>query len=90
MIAATAGGACGFCQRPRLLHRHRAILADFEPEERRRIPALDRAALYGPIGDYITALAPHTEASPAGILGASITTMGAMLGSVATTPADDL
>ncbi len=44
------------------------------------LPALDDAALYGPIGHYVRALAPHTEASPAGILAATLTTVGAMLG----------
>ena len=44
------------------------------------IPQLHDEALYGPIGHYVSALAPDTEASPAGILAAAITTMGAMLG----------
>lgn len=44
------------------------------------IPQLHDDALYGPIGHYVGALAPDTEASPAGILAAAITTMGAMIG----------
>lgn len=41
---------------------------------------LKPAALHGPIGQYIRAIAADTEASPAGILAATITTIGAMLG----------
>jgi hypothetical protein len=44
------------------------------------LPVLSEKAFYGPIGAYVRALAPHTEASPPFLLGATITTIGAMLG----------
>ena len=42
-------------------------------------PRLDDAALYGPIGDYVREIAPHTEAHPAAILASALVAVGALL-----------
>lgn len=44
------------------------------------MPLLPEEALYGPIGEVVRAIAQDSEASPAGLLGSVITTVGAMLG----------
>lgn len=43
-------------------------------------PVLADAAFYGPIGAYVRAIAPTTEAHPAAILASAITAVGALVG----------
>ncbi len=43
-------------------------------------PLLADAALYGPLGDYVRTVAPHTEAAPAAILAAALAALGAIIG----------
>jgi hypothetical protein len=43
-------------------------------------PALDEAALYGPLGDFIRQVEPYTEASPAAILGSLLAMLGVEIG----------
>jgi Protein of unknown function (DUF3987) len=43
-------------------------------------PVLEDEALYGPIGDFVTAVAPHTEADPAALLLNALAYAGCLLG----------
>lgn len=45
-----------------------------------RLPRLDPAALHGPAGDYVRAVAPTTEAHPAGVLATVLVSFGVMAG----------
>jgi hypothetical protein len=43
-------------------------------------PTFDDAHLYGPVGDYVRIVAPHTEAAPVAIYATALATVGALLG----------
>ena len=43
-------------------------------------PKLDPAAIYGPLGDFVRAASPHTEADPAALLGVGLAYVGLALG----------
>jgi hypothetical protein len=43
-------------------------------------PAFAEAALYGPVGDYVRHIAPHTEAAPAALLASALAAIGALIG----------
>jgi hypothetical protein len=43
-------------------------------------PILEAAALYGPLGEWVRAVAPHTEASAAALLASGLVTVGALVG----------
>ena len=43
-------------------------------------PALDPGALYGPVGDWVRLMAPHTEAAPAALLACALVAIGALVG----------
>jgi hypothetical protein len=43
-------------------------------------PALDAAALHGPVGEFIRAVEPHTEATAAGILAHLLPAIGTLVG----------
>lgn len=43
-------------------------------------PRLDDAALYGPIGDWVRLVEPHTEASPPALLFCALVAVGALVG----------
>lgn len=43
-------------------------------------PEFSDDALYGPIGDYVRHIAPHTEAAPAALLGSALAAVGALIG----------
>ncbi|MGI8546702.1 MAG: hypothetical protein ACR2M1_05110, partial [Gemmatimonadaceae bacterium] len=43
-------------------------------------PKLDPAALHGVLGDYVRAVAPHTEAHPAGVLASLLVMIGSLMG----------
>ncbi len=43
-------------------------------------PTIDEAALHGPVGDWVRTLAPHTEASIAGLLFSALTAIGVLVG----------
>ncbi|MGI8548300.1 MAG: DUF3987 domain-containing protein [Gemmatimonadaceae bacterium] len=43
-------------------------------------PTLNPAALHGVLGDYVRAVAPHTEAHPAGVLASLLVTTGSLIG----------
>ena len=44
------------------------------------VPVLHEAALHGKLGEFVRLCAPHTEASPAGLLATSLAAVGALLG----------
>lgn len=46
-------------------------------------PELDDAALYGPVGEFVRAVAPYTEADPAGVLFNALAAVGCMCGPTA-------
>ncbi len=46
----------------------------------REVPVLDRAAMRGPVGDYVMALAPNTEADPVAMLVQTLAWCGALIG----------
>lgn len=43
-------------------------------------PTFDLAALYGPVGDYVRVVEPHTEAAAVGIYAAALAAVGALIG----------
>jgi hypothetical protein len=43
-------------------------------------PVLDDVALYGPLGEAVRLLAPHTEADPVAVLGSLLVGVGTMIG----------
>lgn len=43
-------------------------------------PVLSDTALYGPVGDWVRMIAPHTEASPAALLVSALVGVGAVIG----------
>lgn len=43
-------------------------------------PRLDDAALYGPVGEWVRLIAPHTEASVAALLFCALVAVGALIG----------
>jgi hypothetical protein len=51
------------------------------PEQIDNWPQLDQAALHGPIGDYVTAAASHTEADPVAILAQLLAGVGCLANS---------
>jgi hypothetical protein len=45
-----------------------------------RPPTLDDAAMYGPLGDFVRIVAPHTEGAPAALLASGLSALGALIG----------
>lgn len=44
------------------------------------VPTIDGAAYYGPLGEAVQTIAPHTEASPAAVLVSMLVALGALIG----------
>lgn len=63
------------------LAQRNGTAADFDALPRLDLfPKLDPAAFYGPIGEFVTAIADQTEADPAGVLLNTLAAVGCMMG----------
>lgn len=52
-----------------------------QPGQRpRAIPHLDSTAIYGPLGEWVRMVEPHTEAAPAALLFSALVAVGALIG----------
>lgn len=62
----------------------RSLVAISEGDAARRplrsLPTFDLADCYGPVGDYVRAWAPHTEANPAAVYAVALAAIGGLIG----------
>jgi hypothetical protein len=55
---------------------------DWQPSEQKPWPVMAEAAYYGPMGEFVQLVAPHTEADEAALLMQELTVNGSMVGRV--------
>lgn len=57
-----------------------AKIGALTPARTVRPPTLNDAALYGPLGEFVRVVAPHTEGAPAALLACGLAALGALIG----------